>query len=102
MGDLIRRILLLDWIGEQSLLHIIADHGTGHILKPQVSDALIYIFGCLLQIKTHIRDLMVSRETKSAHGAGNCVCHLLIHTMIILVCVIIVNTKLWHRVFRNP
>ena len=102
MGNLVRRILLMDWICDQSLLHIIADHGTGHILKAQVSDALIYIFGCLLQIKTHIRDLMVSRETKSAHGAGNCVCHLLIHRMIILICVLIVNTKLLDSVFINP
>ena len=83
MGDLTGRILLFNGICDQSLFHIVSDHRTGHILKPQRADALIHIFGCLLQIITHIRDLMIPWETKSTYGAGKRVSDLFIHRLII-------------------
>ena len=79
MANLIGEILFFDRFGDMSLFYIVSDHGTGHILKAKRSYALIHIFSCLLQIKSHIGKLMISRETKSAQGVGNGVCSLIFH-----------------------
>ena len=50
VGNLVSSVLLLNWICDQSLLYIVSNHGTGHILKAQSRDALIDIFGGLFQI----------------------------------------------------
>ena len=95
MGDLMGGVPLLNGVGDQALLDVVADHGPGDILEAQGTDALIHILSCLLQIQTHIGDLMIPWETKSTHGAGERVCNFLIHRAIIMRKTRIVNVKRW-------
>ena len=84
MRNLISIVPLLHRIVDDSLLDVIADHGTGHILKAQRPEALIDILGCLLQIKSLIGEFLIPWETKSTYGAGKYVCNLHIHMLIIV------------------
>ena len=94
MAYLIGGILFFDRFCDMPLFYIVADHRIGHIFKSEWPYALIHIFSCLLQIKSHIGELMISRETKSAHGAGNGVCNLIFHRLIIHLMVFLVNKTL--------
>ena len=85
MGNLISVVPLLYWIFHDTLFDVIADHGTGHILKAQRPEALIDILGCLLQIKSLIGEFLIPWETKSTYGAGKHVCNLHIHRVIIVL-----------------
>ena len=93
MGDLVGEILFFDGICDQPLFYIVSDHGAGHIFKPQRADALVYIFGCLLQIKTHIGNFMKPWETKTTNGAGEDVSNLISHVTIIISIGASVNGK---------
>ena len=93
MGNLIGEILFFDRICNEPLFYIVSDHGAGHILKSQGTDALVDIFGCLLQIESHIGDLMIPWETKTTNGAGKYVSDVISHRSIIMIGKEYVNGK---------
>ena len=85
IGNLIPVIKLFHRTFDQSLLHIVADHGRRDGNALERSQAICHILSGLFQIEPHIGDLMKARETKRAHGAGKLVSDILIHDFISFV-----------------
>ena len=79
VGDLIPAVLLLHRIGYQPFLYIVADHGAGDGVVLNGSQIFADVFGCLLQVKTHIGDLAVAGELEVLDAGGNPVFGFLFH-----------------------
>ena len=66
IADMVCVILLLHRIDNQSLLDVVAHHRAGDLNTAQRFEALIDIFDSLLQIKTDIWQLSITRKMKCA------------------------------------
>lgn len=101
MCYLIGRILFIYGFGNKPLFNIVAYHRSGKSAETQRLNAAIDIFCSLLQIKPHIGDLSVTRQTETAQGVRQYVFHFLAHIFIIPQSQIIVNTTA-PKVFHKP
>jgi len=67
--DLVGVIELFHRTGDQALLDVVADHGGGDLHTAQRGEKMVEIFGSLLQIQPHVRDILIAGHMESLDGS---------------------------------
>ena len=76
---LIPAVLLFHGIADETLFHIVADHGAGEHPVPQRHQAAVDVFCRLNQVKSHVGNFLISGQVEITVGLRDFFVDLLIH-----------------------